>query len=90
MTYTKLDASQGPWSVRPSMQSVPESGLSGSQPGAGAPDQAVPASQGSAEACLPQSEIIRAGNRQRSCRGRPSRQPAPAASRGLSEQCMPR
>lgn len=59
VTYTKLDASQGPWSVRPSMQSVPDSGLSGSQPGGSAPDQGAPGSQGSAGVHLPKSAAHR-------------------------------
>ena len=44
VTYTKLDASQGPWSVRPSMHSAPDSGPGDNQPGSQAPDQAAPAS----------------------------------------------
>ena len=88
MTYTKLDASQGPWSVRPSMQSVPESGLSGSQPGAGAPDQAVPASQGSAEACLPQSEIFRAATDNAAVEGaQAGSQPLQQAGASVSNAC---
>ena len=45
VTYTKLDASQGPWSERPSMHSAPDSGPGVSQPGSQARDQAAPASQ---------------------------------------------
>lgn len=55
VTYTKLDASQGPWSMRMSMQSIPDSGPSGSQPGGLAPHQAAAASQHSASLHSPQN-----------------------------------
>ena len=40
VTYTKLDVSQEPWSLRPSLQSIPDSSISESQPGGQAPEQA--------------------------------------------------
>ena len=40
VTYTKLDVSQEPWSLRPSLQSIPDSSISESQPGRQAPGQA--------------------------------------------------
>ena len=40
VTYTKLDVSQEPWSLRASLQSIPDSSISESQPGRQAPEQA--------------------------------------------------
>lgn len=94
ITYTKLDASQGPWSQRPSMHTVPDTGPSSSQPGGapdGGPDQAVIMIQSGAGAHLHQSGMTKEERRETAaedaCTGsQPLQQAAASGSNACADQ----
>ena len=70
------------------MQSVPDSGLSRSQPGGGAPDQGAPGSQSSAGMLLPESAAHRAARQEPAADGaKAGSQPLKPAAASASNAC---